>query len=117
MFTTNPEIIALAKWIVIVDIGVEMGRASGVVFSNSLKASGDVRFPVFLNVIVTWTMIVPLAYFLGIVLGFGLIGVWAAFAFDELLRGTLLFLRWRSRKWTTKAFINRDKVVPVLETN
>lgn len=117
MFTTNPEIIALAKWIVIVDIGVEMGRASGVVFSNSLKASGDVRFPVYLNVIVTWTMVVPLAYFLGIVLGFGLIGVWAAFAFDELLRGTLLFLRWRSRKWTTKAFINRDKVVPLLEAN
>jgi putative MATE family efflux protein len=110
MFTSNPEILELAKWIVIVDLGVEIGRAAGVVFSNSLKASGDVRFPVVLNVIVTWTMVVPLAYWLGIGLGFGLIGVWVSFAFDEIIRGILLYLRWRSRKWSTKAFINREKI-------
>ncbi len=110
MFTTNPAILDLAKWIVIVDFGVEIGRAAGVVFSNSLKASGDVRFPVVLNVIVTWTMVVPLAYWMGIGLGWGLIGVWASFAFDEILRGSILFLRWRSRKWSTKAFINRDNI-------
>jgi len=110
LFTSNPEIIELVKWVVVIDIGVEIGRGLGVVFSNALKASGDVRFPVILNVFVTWIFIVPLAYYLGIVLEFGLIGIWLAFAFDELFRGVWLYVRWRSRKWTTKAFVNRDLI-------
>ncbi len=110
LFTSNPEIIELVKWVVVIDIGVEIGRGLGVVFSNALKASGDVRFPVILNVFVTWIFIVPLAYYLGIVLKFGLIGIWLAFVFDELFRGVWLYVRWRSRKWITKAFVNRDLI-------
>jgi putative MATE family efflux protein len=110
LFTDNPEILELARMIVIVDFGVEIGRAAGVVFSNALKASGDVRFPVALNVVVTWFMIVPIAYILGISLQWGLVGVWIAFAVDEVVRGILLYVRWRSRKWTTKAFVNRDRI-------
>jgi putative MATE family efflux protein len=110
LFTDNPDIIALAKWIVLIDFVLEIGRAIGVIFGNSLKASGDVRFPVVLNVVVTWLTIVPLAYFLGIGLHLGLSGIWIAFAFDETLRGVILFFRWRSRKWETKAFVNRDLI-------
>lgn len=110
LFTSNPEIIELAKWLVIIDVGVEIGRGLGVVYSNALKASGDVRFPVILNVLVTWIFIVPLAYYLGIRLQLGLIGIWLAFVFDELFRGTWLYVRWRSRKWTTKAFVNRETI-------
>jgi putative MATE family efflux protein len=110
LFTDNQEILSLARWIVIVDFGVEIGRACGVVFSNMLKASGDVRFPMVLNVVVTWILIVPIAYVMGIRLGWGLIGIWAAFAVDEILRGILLYVRWHSRKWTTKAFVNREMI-------
>lgn len=110
LFTDNPAIVELARWIVIVDFGVEIGRAGGVVFSNALKASGDVRFPMLLNVVVTWILIVPIAYVMGIRLGWGLVGIWSAFAVDEILRGILLYVRWHSRKWTNKAFVNREMI-------
>ncbi|MCK7484126.1 MAG: hypothetical protein MZU97_00215 [Bacillus subtilis] len=41
MFTNQSGHLGIGpKWIVIVDLGVEIGRAAGVVFSNSLQSLG-----------------------------------------------------------------------------
>ncbi|MNR64188.1 MATE family multidrug exporter [compost metagenome] len=52
-----------------------------------------------------WGIAVPLAYYLGIHLEMGLLGVWIAFTVDEWVRGLLMYLRWRSKVWQSKSLV------------
>ncbi|SFE06135.1 hypothetical protein SAMN05428981_103295 [Bacillus sp. OV194] len=62
----------------------------------------DAKFPALMGVISMWGISVPLAYFLGIAMEMGLLGIWIAFIVDEWLRGLLMLWRWRSRIWERK---------------
>ncbi|MFB9327785.1 MATE family efflux transporter [Paenibacillus aurantiacus] len=105
MFTEDPNIIAAGATIFLLSIVLEPGRTFNMVIINSLRAAGDARFPVFIGVLSMWGVSVPLAYALGIHFGFGLLGIWIAFAVDEWLRGFMMLLRWRSRAWEKKALV------------
>jgi Na+-driven multidrug efflux pump len=103
LFTDNPEIIRIARVIMLVDLFVEIGRGFNHIENNSLRGAGDVVFPMIVSITSCWTVSILFSYILGVRLGLGLLGCWIAFAMDELFRGTLFFLRWRSRKWMTKS--------------
>lgn len=105
MFTKDPNIIALGAGIFLLSIVLEPGRTFNLVIINSLRAAGDARFPVLMGVISMWGISVPLAYFLGVHLEIGLMGIWIAFIIDEWVRGLLMLLRWRSRAWEKKALV------------
>lgn len=105
LFTDNPEIIAMGSSILILSVILEPGRTFNLVVINSLRAAGDARFPVLMGILSMWGIAVPLAYWLGIVMKMGLLGVWVAFAVDEWVRGLLMYLRWKSRVWQSKALV------------
>lgn len=105
MFTNDPDIIAVGATIFLLSIVLEPGRTFNTVVINSLRAAGDARFPVMMGVLSMWGVSVPLAYVLGVHFGFGLLGIWIAFAVDEWLRGIIMLLRWRSRAWEKKALV------------
>ncbi|WP_171683564.1 MATE family efflux transporter [Paenibacillus planticolens] len=105
LFTDNPEIIAMGSGILLLSVILEPGRTFNLVVINSLRAAGDAKFPVAMGVLSMWGVAVPLAYWLGIHMKMGLLGVWIAFAVDEWLRGLIMYLRWRSRVWESKALV------------
>ncbi|MDQ0916551.1 putative MATE family efflux protein [Paenibacillus sp. V4I5] len=105
LFTDNPEIIAMGSSILVLSILLEPGRTFNLVVINSLRAAGDARFPVLMGILSMWGIAVPLAYWLGIVMKMGLLGVWVAFAVDEWVRGLFMYLRWKSRVWQSKALV------------
>ncbi|OPH57293.1 MATE family efflux transporter [Paenibacillus ferrarius] len=111
LFTDNPDIIAMGSTILLLSIILEPGRTFNLVVINSLRAAGDAKFPVFMGVISMWGVAVPLAYWLGIHLGMGLLGIWIAFVVDEWLRGILMYLRWKSGAWKSKALVKPVGVV------
>ena len=82
-----------------VEVALEVGRSLNIVLVRNLQAVGDVKYPVLLGVCSQWAVGVGLAYLLGVQLGWGLAGIWAAFALDENLRGILFVLRWKRGKW------------------
>lgn len=106
LFTHDSAIITVGVSIFIVDAILEPGRTLNLVIINSLRAAGDVKFPVYVGILSMWGISVTLAYFLGIHLGLGLIGVWCAFAIDEWLRGIIMLLRWRTRKWEKMSLVH-----------
>lgn len=99
LFTDNEDIIKIGITIFMIDIINEAGRAANLVIINSLRAAGDVRFPVCAGVFSMWGVSVLLSYVFGIVLGWGFVGVWLAKGLDEVVRGVMMYLRWRSKKW------------------
>ena len=86
-------------------IVLEAGRTFNIVIVNALRASGDAKFPLMTGAVFMWGVSLPLGYYLGIVQGMGIIGVWIGFTADEWLRGLVNTWRWRSRKWQEKRLV------------
>ncbi|WP_109146290.1 MATE family efflux transporter [Campylobacter concisus] len=86
-------------------IVLEAGRTFNIVIVNALRASGDAKFPLVTGLIFMWGLSLPLGYFLGIHLGWGIVGVWIGFCADEWLRGLANTWRWRSKKWQEKRLV------------
>lgn len=111
-FTHSPVIITGAVVLVRLSILLEPGRVFNLVVINSLRATGDVGFPIKMAVLSMWLVWVPLAWLLGVKLGWGLPGVWLAMTVDEWTRGVLMYRRWKARKWVKYAERSRAHLSP-----
>ncbi|KON89479.1 transporter [Sporosarcina globispora] len=110
IFTANPDIIKVGSVLILLTILLEPGRSFNLVVINSLRAAGDVKFPVYMGIMSMWGVSVTLSYLLGIHFGLGLAGIWIAFIADEWLRGLLMLWRWRSRIWVNKSFVSSSSL-------
>ena len=106
LVTDNQEIIQLAKDVLFIEIFLEIGRGANIVLVQCLQAAGDIRIPVFVGVFGMWIFAVSLSYYFGIVLGWGLVGVWVAMAIDEIIRALIFVWRWQSGKWRGRSLIS-----------
>lgn len=106
-FTENQNIIAMGAWIFVIDWFLDIGRVRNIFSCGTLRAAGDVIYPVIIGVIFQWLVAVGFAWFLGMFLGFGLIGFWIGFCLDENIRGVILLRRWHSRNWVGKSFVKK----------
>ncbi|PRX35552.1 putative MATE family efflux protein [Orenia metallireducens] len=104
-YTDNSEIIILGTSVLMIDAFLEPGRNFNVVLINTLRGAGDVIFPVVMAIISMWGVAVLGGYFFGVVLGYGLPGIWLGMTCDEWIRGICMFFRWRSRRWTKKSMV------------
>jgi putative MATE family efflux protein len=108
LLTDNEEILRMGFWVLIIDWFLEIGRVSNIFACGTLRSTGDAVYPVIVGIIFQWSIAVGLSYFLGIPLGYGLIGMWIGFALDENVRGIVLMRRWHSMKWAGKGFVHRQ---------
>lgn len=105
LFTDNENVIELGASVLLLSCLLETGRTFNMVIINSLRASGDAKFPVLMGAISMVMMSLPLGYFLVFVLDLGLVGVWLAVIMDEWTRAIIMSLRWKSRAWERYALV------------
>lgn len=110
LFTQDPVILAGGALLLRVSLLLEPGRTFNLVVINSLRATGDARFPILMGACSMWGVAVPLAWLLGLHFGWGLVGVWIAFTCDEWVRGLSMYARWKSRVWVRHALAVRARV-------
>lgn len=103
IFTDNPEVIRFGAQLLLLSFFLETGRTMNIILINSLRATGDARYPVWIGLFSMLGMSVPLGYLLVFVLDLGVAGVWLAIASDEWLRAVIMYFRWKSRKWERHA--------------
>jgi putative MATE family efflux protein len=108
LFTENQNIILMGTQVILLSIFLETGRTCNLVIINSLRASGDAKFPVYMGLISMVCMSLPLGYFLVFKLHLGLAGVWIATAADEWVRAVIMYFRWKSRAWEKHALIEHE---------
>ena len=106
LFTSDPEIVALAGTVFLANFLVETGRSQNLVYVNSLRAVGDVKFPFYIGIVSMWCIAVGGSYFLGIVLHMGLFGVWIAQGLDECLRAVGMGIRWKKKGYIRSEVTN-----------
>ncbi len=110
LFSHNAAIVAGGVWLLRLSILYEPGRVFNIVIINALRATGDARFPLQIAACSQWLLSVPLCWFFGLTLGWGLTGIWVAMMIEEWLRGLLMYRRWKRRDWLKFAHRSRDQV-------
>lgn len=103
LFTDNPTIIATGATLLRIAVILEPGRVFNIIVINSLRATGDVGFPISMAVLSMWGVWIPLAWYFGLHTSLGMVGIWIAMTTDEWLRGILMYWRWKSRRWLPHA--------------
>ncbi|MBN9655938.1 MATE family efflux transporter [Halobacillus sp. GSS1] len=109
LFTEDRTILATGGTLLLLTVLLEPGRAFNLVVINSLRAAGDVRFPVIVGILSMWGIQVTIGWIFGIHFAYGLIGIWIGFIADEWLRGVLMLRRWKSRVWLKKSFVTPNE--------
>jgi putative MATE family efflux protein len=111
VFSRDPEVIRGGAFLLRLAFILELGRVFNIVVINSLRATGDVRYPLQVAAVIMWLVWVPSAWFLGLHLGWGLVGIWIAMTMDEWIRGVAMYYRWVKRKWLPAAERSRAEVM------
>ena len=99
IFTTDIVVIGLITTVLAIDLITQPATAIVASLTAILQAGGDTKFPMYMTAIAIWAIRTGGVYFIGIYLGWGLVGAWIAIALDNYFRATLLMLRYRSLKW------------------
>jgi len=66
---------------------------------SALRAAGDSKFTSIVSMLSMWLFRVVLGYLLGIVLHFGIVGVWVAMIAEWSVRGIIFLTRFKGKKW------------------
>ena len=99
LFSDDPQMVDLVRILLTIDIVLEVGRITNLVFGQALKTSGDAVFPVIIAAIFMWLCAVGGTYFFGIRMEMLAIGAYIGLTLDECIRALAMFLRWQSGRW------------------
>ena len=102
LFTSSPEVVVAGIGAMIV-VGIAQ-PAQAVIFTigGALRGAGDTRWTLALTMLNWFAVRFPLAVFLGLILGWGLTGVWLAVAIDYAVRAALMARRFASGAWARR---------------
>ncbi len=109
-FTSDPAVLRACLILLLPELILEPGRVFNIVVINSLRATGDARFPVLMGACSMWGVLVPLSWVLSQWTPLGVFGIWIAFVCDEWLRGLMMYRRWRGRGWLEHARRSHETV-------
>ncbi len=99
LFTANSDVLRLGQQLMLISLANEIGRTLNLLFIFSLRSANDSVFPVIMGVISMYGISVMMGYVLGVVLGFGVVGIFIAMSMDELFRGAFMSIRWKRKTW------------------
>jgi putative MATE family efflux protein len=97
LFINDPEVVQLGVWPLRLVAFSQPALATSMVLSGGLRGAGDTRATMVITSGGLWLVRLPLAMLLTGPLG--LLGAWIAMGLDLQLRGTAVFLRFRSGRW------------------
>jgi len=78
----------------------------GFVITSGLRAAGDATFTSIAALLSMWLVRVVLGYVLGVVLDFGIVGVWAAMGIEWFSRACIFSARFRGKAWTKHRLVD-----------
>lgn len=105
IFQDDPEVVRIGTQLLIIASFFQIFDAMLMTASGSLNGTGDTKFTMYASILGSWFILVPLAYLLGITLGYGVQGVWIASLVEITVISILLHFRFVSPKWEDKGVI------------
>lgn len=100
-FTDSPEVAAMVTSLIFPFLVYQFGDGLQITFANALRGISDVKLMMVIAFIAYFMISLPVGYFCGFVLGWGIVGVWMAFPFGLTSAGLMLW--WRFHYMTKSA--------------
>jgi MATE family multidrug resistance protein len=99
IFTDDARVLELGRPLLLLGALFQLADAVAIISEGALRGAGDTRWPFAIEIGMGWGVQVPLAYYVGVVLDYGLTGAWLASSVHILALSSILFLRFRSNAW------------------
>jgi MATE family multidrug resistance protein len=99
IFTDDAKVLELGRPLLLIGALFQLADAVAIISEGALRGAGDTRWPFAIETAMGWGVLVPLAYYVGVVLDYGLIGAWVASLIHIMALASILFLRFRSNAW------------------
>lgn len=87
-----------ALFCLLINVVLEQGRATNLVYVKGLETAGDIAFPVLSSIFTSWVFTVGASALLCIVFNLGIYGAFIGACLDECVRGIGFFIRWKKGK-------------------
>lgn len=100
LFFEEDNIVAYGVQIIHVIIFIVLFQVSQVIYMGCLRGAGDTRYTAFASTISVTIIRTGFSYLCGIVLGWGIPGIWLGILADQVSRFLLTSIRFNSGKWT-----------------
>lgn len=101
LYTDDATIIATGASLLQMIAFIQPFQASQFILAGALRGAGDTKYTAFVTMLTVLLLRPAMAIFLINQFDLGLHGAWYAIVADQLLRTTLISLRYISGKWTT----------------
>ena len=99
IFTKDPVMIAMGADALKVIAFSQPFMAASMVLAGALRGAGDTRFPMVATFLGIWLVRLPLGYFFGPFLGWGLSGIYISNVLDAMARAGACVVRYRGGRW------------------
>lgn len=97
IYTSDQAVIYLAAQLLIIAGLFQLFDGTQVVGLGILRGMSDVNIPTFIVFVAYWIIGLPMSYYLGIHLQYGLEGIWYGLTIGLLTSSLLLYFRYRAR--------------------
>ncbi|MBS1257045.1 MAG: putative FMN/FAD exporter YeeO [Candidatus Scalindua arabica] len=99
VFHPEQDVLALSAYCVMIAALEQPALAIYMVYSGGLRGAGDTLSPMIVTIVGTLCFHLPVAYIFGIVLEWGLAGIWFGAALDWVLRSIAVYILFRRGRW------------------
>jgi MATE family multidrug resistance protein len=104
LFTNDEHLIALGTIpLQITGISITF-EVTAMVLTQALLGAGASRKVLAINIVMQWGFLLPLAYLIGPILGYGLLGIWGIQSVQRISSSLLYASLWRRRSWISERF-------------
>lgn len=101
-YTREEDVIHVVKILIWMNAAFMPFWAASWVLPAGLKGARDARFTMWVSMLGMWGGRIVFGYLLGVVLGFGVVGIWLGMFLDWIIRGAFFYRRMTSRRWLWK---------------
>jgi putative MATE family efflux protein len=101
VFHPEQDVLALSAYCVMIAAIEQPALAIYMVYAGGLRGAGDTLSPMIVTIVGTLCFHLPVAYLFGIVLEWGLAGIWFGAALDWILRAIAVYILFRKGRWRT----------------
>lgn len=96
-FTDSPEVASMVSLLIFPFLIYQFGDSLQITFANALRGISDVKLMMVIAFIAYFLISLPVGYFCGFVLEWGIVGVWMAFPFGLTSAGVMLWWRFHQK--------------------
>lgn len=99
LLTTESRVVEVAVPALRIAGFAQIFYATGIVLANTLQAAGKTMYVMFSEVLTSWVLFLPLSYFFGVFLNFGLLGAWGALPLYVLAYTIIVYIKFSKGSW------------------